>query len=269
MWNNVQKVWNAFHRGKKEPNNHFKADATEKLAITHIVKDFHSVLLILKCDKPVSVHKDNILSSVPLNVRSSETISSPLGHSKAIQHNPHICDGTMLREDMQQFTLISLQRGGGQKILKQYWGSRKLQCNWNMYVIQNNRGWILLCYQIRRQRYDYEPSWSEMCSEKGWSCCLGTLQRGRTCWSSDTHGSMSTLIQHQASHADINSQLWSPSGSGLTCHQAKLPSWLWTRIGSHYCYNYYYDYCCHDYCSYPIRDCTMIAVEIVFELCIA
>lgn len=46
------------------PNNHFKADATEKHATTHIVKEFHSVFLILKCDKPVSVHKDdNTLSS--------------------------------------------------------------------------------------------------------------------------------------------------------------------------------------------------------------
>lgn len=79
----MQKVWNASHR-IKGANDHFKADATEKLAITHIVKDFHSVLLGLKCDEPVSVHKDDMLSSVSLTIRSSQTINSPLGQSKAI-----------------------------------------------------------------------------------------------------------------------------------------------------------------------------------------
>lgn len=49
------------------------------------------------------------MNSVPLTIRSSDNINSPLGISKAIQHNLHICDGTVLREDMQQFTLISLQ----------------------------------------------------------------------------------------------------------------------------------------------------------------
>lgn len=94
-----------------------KVGATKHLACTHIAKDFQSVVLVLKCDKPVSVHKDNIPRSVTLTVRPLETMNSPLGHSKAIQHDPHVFDGTILREDVQQFVLFSLQ---GQRHLKYY-----------------------------------------------------------------------------------------------------------------------------------------------------
>lgn len=102
---------------QKKTNNHMKVRATLQLAFTHIAKDFQSVVLVLKCDKPVSVHKDNITRSVMLTVCSLETVNSPLGHSKAIQHDPHIFDGTILREDVQQFSLICLQ---GQRHLKYY-----------------------------------------------------------------------------------------------------------------------------------------------------
>lgn len=96
-------------------HNHMNGRATERLAFTHIAKDFQSVVLVLKRDKPVSVPKDNIPHSATHTVHSLETINSPLGHSKAIQHNLDMFDGTMLREDVQQFILISLQ---GEKHLK-------------------------------------------------------------------------------------------------------------------------------------------------------